>query len=291
MTRAERKAAEASYKALMKRVRALSARLSRGAIREVDSVVAEVSASLSKIGTSSEPLSAAKAEAMLNRLRTGLDRIEAQWLASSAKLQNDILSTVIREHKTVAFQVARVLEVPTGGVALRLSTVPGRARKAVASALRGNKTVGRLIRGHMGEIGDGFGAYLENATGVKSSAEALAGMRRLLRGELPIDLAGTPKVEAKLAASIGWKVERLLATEGFETYRQGNAAALRAAPVKLVAKWELSERHEVPDECDDVAKEDVGFGPGWYPPEEWPDAPHPNCQCGQGEIRVVTEEG
>ncbi len=46
--------------------------------------------------------------------------------------------------------------------------------------------------------------------------------------------------------------------------------------------------------CDDLAEaDDHGFGPGFYPPEEFPIAPHPNCACGAGAVimRPVAEWG
>jgi hypothetical protein len=289
VTRAERKAAEASYRALLVRVRRLAASASRGAIRDIDRVTAEVIAGLNRIATSGEVLSAGKANEMIRKLRAGLDKIERAWLDTATAAPKQIVTGIVNQYRTVHFRVAAIAETKTGGIAVRLSTVPTKTGAAVQRALRGRGvTPGTLIRSHVRDIDRAFAAYIESATGVMPSARALEGMKRLLRGDLPFDLGGVTKAEARVAASLPWKIERLISTESFETYRQGQKEAQRAAPVRMVAKWELSERHEVPDECDKIANDDVGFGKGWYPPEEWPEAPHPNCQCGQGDIRFIS---
>jgi hypothetical protein len=52
-----------------------------------------------------------------------------------------------------------------------------------------------------------------------------------------------------------------------------------ATPGGLV-RWNLAREHTDADECDDKSVEDVGYGPGLYPPHEVPVYPsHPRCQC------------
>lgn len=37
--------------------------------------------------------------------------------------------------------------------------------------------------------------------------------------------------------------------------------------------------------CDLLAETDAyGYGPGMYPPDKWPVAPHPHCACSAGEV-------
>jgi len=285
MTEAERAALDRAYTALMKRVRALSARTSTAAIRSIDASLASLRATLGGIATSGSVLDIGKANELINTLNKGLSRVAATWTAEAQGATRSIVAQIVSEARVVHFRAAAVADLETGGIALDLSTVPTVVRAAVPflrdSALADN------IAGHADEITDAIRDYIKGATGVSTSAEAARGIDRLLRGKLPVDLGGVSLSDAKLAASLPWKVERSLVTTSFETYRQATAASLKAAPLDLVAHWDLSPRHVVEDDCDDVANADVGYGPGWYPPEEWPAAPHPNCQCGQGDIRTV----
>jgi hypothetical protein len=44
-------------------------------------------------------------------------------------------------------------------------------------------------------------------------------------------------------------------------------------------KWNLSESHPRPDECNEYATRDVGLGAGVFPKGDTPSKPHPQCLC------------
>ena len=288
MTRTERFALEAAYRALMAKSRRLASQLSRAAIRDIDAQVAAIGRDLRKLSMGSDVLSEARAQVIMGRVRKGLARVEATWIATATTTQARIIGGILAEHKLVHLEAARVVGLNGKGIAMKLNVVPSIVRPRALKALKAGKgTLASIVKGHVGTAEQGFAAYLEDATGARTSAEALRGMQQLLRGELPFGLSGDVKRDVRPAASLDWRVEQTISTQSFAAYRETNAEGLKAAPVQMVAEWLISDRHEVPDECDDLAAADVGYGPGMYPPEEWPDAPHPNCQCGQGDIQIV----
>jgi hypothetical protein len=292
LTRAEVRALEASYRALMTRVRALSARLSRASVLEVQTATRAVARDWARLSASKAPLTAAQATAMRARVTAGLAKIERTWLTASVRAKTGIMQGIVDEHRTVHLRTARVLEVGnTKGISLKLSLAPKAAQRSVARALaQGTQSPARLIKLQVARMQTGFTTYLKNATAREaSSAEALAGMQRLIKGDLPFNIPGALRSEIRGAASIASKPEQMLITENFALYRELNNESLKGAPVTMIAQWLLADRHDVPDECDDLATDDVGYGEGWYPPEEWPDTPHPWCQCGQGDVQLVTD--
>lgn len=83
--------------------------------------------------------------------------------------------------------------------------------------------------------------------------------------------------------SLYYDAKRIGVSEVNNALRETNRLALIESPVIEAVKWVTSGRHQVRDRCDDLAEDDQhGHGPGMYPPEEWPLAPHPFCACYQG---------
>ncbi len=286
MTRAEQQRAAEQFAALMKRVRAVSAGASRQAIREVDAALAEAATRFAKVAAGTGTMTTADATRLLGTLTKSLKAVETTWVAATKKAQTTIFTAIVNQHKAVNFSVAKVTSLDATGVALRLDTVPAATRQLMAAARKG-QTIDSIIKGHVGDAEDSIATFVKGATGKMPSAQAVAGIRRLLGGELPVDLGGMSKTDARVGASLPWKTERVITTESFEGYRQGNAQATTHAVVEMVAKWTTAKDHIVCPECIALSKADVGFGPGWYPPDRWPKAPHPNCRCYQGEIRVL----
>jgi ABC-type transporter Mla MlaB component len=287
VTREEQRVAARQFAALMQRVRAASARASRGAIRKVDAALAEASVRFAKAAAGTQVMTKADAARLLTALERALADVETAWIAATKDAQAEILSAIVREHKAVNFSVAKVARVDAGGIALRLSTVPVET-KALMKQLRKGSTIDAMIKDNMSTAEQAMADYIRSAVGEMPSAGAVRGIRRLLAGQLPVDLGGMTKADVKAGASIPWRAERVIITESFEGYRQGNALALTKAVVQMVAKWQTAGDNVVCPVCLGIARHDSGHGPGWYRPDQWPRNPHPHCRCGQGEIRILT---
>jgi hypothetical protein len=49
---------------------------------------------------------------------------------------------------------------------------------------------------------------------------------------------------------------------------------------RTLLRYHVSHKHLEIDECDLLERQDVGFGPGLYPPDQFPTVPrHPRCRC------------
>lgn len=84
---------------------------------------------------------------------------------------------------------------------------------------------------------------------------------------------------------------RLSRTEMNNAYRQTAASTYAASPFVEGVAWVVSGSHPDDDDCDALAdSDDFGLGPGVYPPDEVPDAPHPNCFCDLVPLTPSPEE-
>lgn len=73
--------------------------------------------------------------------------------------------------------------------------------------------------------------------------------------------------------------------ETVEAYRESYRESLRQTRGVVGLRWQVSGRHPHPDECDIYANQDLhGLGPGGYPIDAVPEAPHPMCLCTQVAI-------
>jgi hypothetical protein len=286
MTNAERREAERLYNALLVRVRRSSAGQSRAAVRAMNLLLDRVRRGLAE--GSREELTRAGAARIMARVSKLLEQFEIDWAVTTRGVTRNILRGIVTEHRKVASIVADVVGVRQGGIAARIGTVPAKTERILRMTRKG-KSIRTITKGHVEAINEGIAGYLERATGTMPSANAMRGIQRLLRGELPIDLGQSSKESLRMAASLPSKAERLIVTESFESYRQGQAIALGAGPVRMVAYWETADDEIVCPICIGIQNKDVGFGKGWYPPDQWPANPHPWCRCGQGEIRIVRE--
>lgn len=286
MTNAERRAAERAYNAVLARVRRLAAGRSRSAIASVDKALREIGRRLKATG--SGELTTREAASMIARISEALDTFEAHWALETRAATSAILKGIVVEHRKVNIEVARVLGLKDGGVALRIGRVPIQTERLLR-AMRKGRTVRSVTSGHVEEVNRAMAEYLRNAVGKMPSDDAMRGIQRLLRGELPVDLGGMRKADVRIGASLPAKTERLIVTESFEGYRQAQAKALAGGVARMVAKWETAGDDVVCPICTAILNDDVGYGPGWYPPDEWPANPHPWCRCGQGEIKVLGE--
>jgi hypothetical protein len=94
-------------------------------------------------------------------------------------------------------------------------------------------------------------------------------------------------IHAPGLASVQSDADRIARSEIMNALRSANSIALSRGGIVAAVAWQLSGGHQGPDECDDLASADVGYGPGFYPPDQFPDAPHPNCACYAGAVQLL----
>lgn len=100
-----------------------------------------------------------------------------------------------------------------------------------------------------------------------------------------LDLVGRYGVDPRRlreARMLLYNSRRVAVSEINNAWRASNQGAMMASPVVEAARWQTSGRHPKEDECDVLASADMyDYGPGMYPPDRWPIAPHPFCGCTQ----------
>jgi hypothetical protein len=73
---------------------------------------------------------------------------------------------------------------------------------------------------------------------------------------------------------------RLARTELNNAFHLSQIYSFYDRPYILGVKWNLSESHPRPDECNEYAQGDhVGMGSGVFRVQDTPAKPHPNCFC------------
>lgn len=100
---------------------------------------------------------------------------------------------------------------------------------------------------------------------------------------------GLDKVVKKYVTErAAWRANVIARHETVNAFRQSYLAQTKNKPGVVAFKWNLSTRHAVHgkgggtphDECDLYAVQNAhGMGPGVYPKDQVPDAPHPMCLC------------
>lgn len=276
----------AQFTDLMKRVRALSARYSTFSVQQIRAQLDAASASFATLARGE--MTETKAVDLITKLERALSDVERSIITMTKFAQRNIISGILSAHEQEGSLVAGVLGLDKGAIALQLTTVPAEVQQTMA-ALRGGATVDEIVAAHVADTSAGITEYIHQAVGVMPSEDAALGIQALLNGDLPVNLGGTTASDLTDAMGLGWKSQRLVVTESYGAYRETNAAALDAAPVQMVAHWETRHDGVVCPICVGIANTDVGYGPGWYLPSQWPANPHPNCRCGQGEIRVIND--
>lgn len=201
----------------------------------------------------------------------------------------------------------------TSGAALDLAAIEPRVLAVMASVRRAETFVSLLdyrLDLIMGEVDNLLRSAV--ARGV-SSGRASVDMARLLASgnrrmetalrKLPRTFGGSldkvrlgakdfsrygiDRRDTRSLRTLLYDSRRIVRSETMNTMRETNAVALNDSPVVEAGRWQTSGNHPEEDECDELARADAfGLGPGFYPPDQWPFAPHPHCGCYQAGVKL-----
>lgn len=103
----------------------------------------------------------------------------------------------------------------------------------------------------------------------------------IIQGLSARELAGTVRqfIDPSTPGGVSYAAKRLARTEINNAFHQQQIASGQKPWVKAT-RWNLSESHPTPDECDQYAKENAhGLGNGLFPTDDVPGKPHPHCLC------------
>ena len=277
---------ESEYVRALLRARARGHGLTRAAVRRVNLSLRDALRDL-PAGTSG-PITAAQADALRKRLHGVLNGLSAATEAGVRRGKLLTVREVVKIHADVNVKLYRANDLPVKGVTEMFSNVQVRAVAAIASRPTNAATFRTLINRHMQDAAPDLDRLLTKsiATGV-SSAKLARDVEDILRGEFPSlqdyelrvnDLSGLRTVASD--------ARRIAVSETNNALREANVMAMQASPIVQAARWQRSgNEDEDCEECAYLAEADeFGHGEGYWPVDEFPTAPHPNCTCYPGDV-------
>jgi hypothetical protein len=258
-------------------------------------------------------ITAERARRMHREILGSMVRFESRMV----ELTQQGMAMSAREVERIHQEVLEDIYRPTGLTAPDLNRVASRALAQMAARGESAATFETLARRKLLSVSQELDTMLQAAVsrgvdagrGSVDVARMLAGDdERLLRmverlgadadfvrelqvgpGTIDFERYGIRPTQMRDVRTLFYDARRIQVSEMNNALREANTEGLRESPVVLAAKWEVSGRHDLgdPDECSVLHTADYyGFGPGMYPPDKFPLAPHPHCQCHQaGPVR------
>lgn len=207
----------------------------------------------------------------------------------------DGINSTLKEIALIHADVTKALVRGVAGqdavsmVARRFARIPIRAVAAMNARREGAATFETLVNRNMLEAAPELDVMLTRAVAQGMSPARLTNdIADLLAGDLPDSLGeyGLAETDVSGIKTLYSDARRIAVSETNNALREGNRISLIESPV-MAATWQRSGRHKAlrqkEDMCDVLAEQDLfDLGPGMYPVEEWPEAPHPHCACTQG---------
>lgn len=273
------------YLAALRAARNRGHALSRSAVQQVIVSLREALRDL-PVG-SDKPLERAAARAMRSQILGVVRELENVAVNGTRSAVRVAVKDIIGMHARVNARILSRFDVDTAQLLDRYKALNVRGLAAISSRTRNAATFRTLVHRHMTDAAPDLDRLLQRAVAQGVSVRNVArDVESLLKGEHPSlraygmrinDLSGLRTVESD--------ARRIALTEVNNAAREANALAMRESPIVAAMKWQTSGNHGDPDECDDLANADeYGYGPGFYPPDKWPTAPHPNCACYAGDV-------
>lgn len=228
--------------------------------------------------------------------------MERDFATISQQTAQTAAESVVGLHRKVLEQITSAVRQPGLNVALG-----GTSAKALIASLNmpGAGTFKTVYRRHLVQAvpqidemlqrsalaGISSGQVTTDLLGIMTANEPavlarLPSASTLHRGGFgKIDLAKYGMIDADVSKvrTMLYDARRIAVSQTNNTLRESNRQSMLDGGLVLAAKWQTSGRHSTEDACDILAQANVyGYGPGMYPPEHWPFAPHPHCGCMQG---------
>lgn len=278
-------ASGSAYLAVLRAARNRGHALSRSAVQSVVAALRDALGDLPKGGDAS--IDRASARALRQQIMGVIRELENATVDSTRRAVRVTVEDIVNMHARVNAKILGRHEIEAARMLDRFKQLNVRALAAIASRSRNAATFRTLVHRNMIDAAPDLDRLLQRAVARGVSIGKVArDVEDVLRGDHPSlrdydlrinDLSGL--------RTVSYDARRIALTETNNAMREANAMAMRASPIVAAMKWQLSGNHGDPDECDDLATADEhGFGPGYYPPDKWPEAPHPQCGCYAGDV-------
>lgn len=273
------------YLAALRAARNRGHALSRAAVANV---VVALRDELRRLPTGGETaLTRASARSMRQQIMGVIRELEDATVNGTQRAVRVTVRDIVDMHARVNARILARHDIDTARLLDRYNQLNVRALASIASRTRNAATFRALVHRNMLDAAPDLDRLLQRAVARGVSATRVArDVEDLLRGNHPSLRAYDLRInDLSGLRTVSYDARRIALTEVNNAMREANTVAMAASPIVAAMKWQLSGNHSEPDECDELANADEhGFGPGFYPPAEWPDAPHPHCGCYQGDV-------
>lgn len=236
------------------------------------------------------PLTTERAQALSADLRGVFRSLETRLAATGERNVRATVANIIDGQQEATERLLRAAgRAGVVGLAARFDRANTNAITALASRRGGvARTYQSLIRRNLADAAPAVDRLVEAGIIRGQSYRSLArAIQDYLEERLPGNEAfRLPRMGG--LSSVASDARRIARTETMNALRLGNAYGGEASGIVAAYQWTLNSAHEVEDQCDDIANEDVGYGPGFYPPGDrvWAIGAHPCCGCFQGAVQL-----
>lgn len=193
------------------------------------------------------------------------------WVGEVAPTVTGYTSTVTQAAANGAFDMLQVLTQGLG---------PGRAGLLADSMLSSATKTFSDLRSRLLNGIDLSPRIYRNAAYMTGKIDDVVNSGILLgkgAAEIAKDVSGF--INPRAPGGIRYNAMRLGRTELNNAFHATSVQTYAQSPYVVGVQWVLSNSHGRPDECDNLAGEDFGMGPGVWRPADVPSKPHPQCFC------------
>jgi hypothetical protein len=269
--------------------------LSRQALAKIVQTFKDAAARVEfDLQASDSPLTEERAQSLKQQIEGVLQELEQQTGATTDTAVRQTVDDVVAIHEQVVADLLEhhIGETPLVTIQQGLDRINTRAvavlaaRNDVSSGAAGFQT---LMKYHLEAAGPDLDRLISSAIarGVSSQQLTRDVADFLANGVANLNGYGLTLADTDGLASLQADAARIATSETLNALRESQTQAMMASSVIDAVQWGLSGNHFDIDECDLLAEADwYGLGPGFYPPEKLPVAPHPWCRCGPKATRL-----
>jgi hypothetical protein len=299
---------ESAYRRALARARARGMLLTRQADTRIVAAMEEMLRALTR-DVEERRITRARADQLKQEARRLLTEFQARFAETANGFVRITARDVALIHSRVNRELFKAAGIESDAVlrmARRFDPIPTRAVASIMARTQNAGTFQTVARRKLERVIPQMDAFIEGAVARGASAgRATLDLASILANGEPTVVARLPRgIAGRLHRGVGqidftryglkpddvaevrsvlYDARRIVVSETNNALREANTQSLVASPIITAAKWQRSGRHHHLDECDALSELDLhGYGPGAFPVEQWPFAPHPHCACTQG---------
>lgn len=262
--------------------------LGRSAVQRIIAALREDLKRLETTEGTGNAITAERARVLRTQVLGILRALEQRTVSVTRESVRLTVKEIAALHLDVNQRILRAYGKDVDILAGAFDSIDTRVIAAIGSRARNAATFQTLVRRHIEAAAPDLDRLLTASVARGVSVRKLTDdVASVLRGNSPsLQDYGLRKTALGGMRSVTADARMIALSETNNAMREATRHAMAASPIVGAAKWQLSGNHTSSCGCDDLATADVGHGPGYYPMDEWPVAPHPNCACYAGDVKL-----